>query len=227
MDKILGNSKFVMSNQDGPHSDLALILSRYSLDNYQRPVASFSQKLWLEILEFIGNSKVIFDLGCGIGESSVFLYKKYPDCKIIGIDKSLSRIDRKNKFKEDLASNIFLCRGELLDLIPLIYKSQSELKIEKIYLLYPNPWPKKIHVKRRFHANPVAPFLFNIDAEIIYRSNWRTYLEEVEICAKLVNGRDSKISLIKNPEFITPFEKKYFDSGQEIYEISVLQGIKD
>jgi len=225
MEKSFGNSKFVMSNQDGPHPDLTDYLKRYHLTNYQRPVADFSLSLWKEIKEFIGMDKVIFDLGCGIGESSYFLSKKYPEHKIIGIDKSISRLQRKNSFKNQENRNIFLCRGELLDLIPLIYKEQDKLKLEKVYLLYPNPWPKKIHVKRRFHANPIAPFLFHLNADITYRSNWKTYLEEVEIAAKVVANKESELKLIENPEFITPFEKKYFESGQEIFEITVFKGI--
>ena len=42
------------------------------------------------------SKKIIFDSGCGIGTSTRKLSNKYPDCFIIGIDKSESRI--KNLF---------------------------------------------------------------------------------------------------------------------------------
>jgi tRNA (guanine-N7-)-methyltransferase len=219
-----GNSNVVTTNQLGIHENLTEYLDKYTLENYQRPLASFSRKTWEEILEFIGADQVIFDLGCGVGKSSFVLGQLYPNCKIIGIDKSLSRLARKNDFKQGLNSNIKLFRGELLDLIPLIYQHQSELKIKKVFILYPNPWPKKHHIKRRFHASPVSIFLYGIKTELVFRSNWKLYLEEAQAAAYFFSKK--KVSLVslgqlELEEFMTPFEKKFVMSNQDVFELTI------
>ena len=110
-------------------------LGKYTFENYQRPTASFSTEVWEEILVFIGEKEVIFDLGCGVGESTFHLAQKYPDKQIVGIDKSLSRIERKNEFKEGFPDNMRIFRGELLDLIPLIYHNQKSLNIVSVFIV--------------------------------------------------------------------------------------------
>jgi tRNA G46 methylase TrmB len=216
-----GNSNVVTTNQLGIHENLHEYLEKYTIDNYQRPIASFSYATWEEILTFVGKDQVIFDLGCGVGESSYHLSKAHPKCKIIGIDKSLSRLNRNNDFKEELDSNVRLFRGELLDLIPLIYKNQNALDIKSVYVLYPNPWPKKHHIKRRFHASPVSIFLYGINSELIFRSNWKLYLEEAKYAGKYFNKRFISLKEIKLETFLTPFEKKFVLSNQAIFELTI------
>lgn len=220
--KITGNSHIITTNQSGVHEDLKAILSRYSLTNYKRPLADFSILLWKEIMQWVQGSEVVFDLGCGVGASSIYLSSQHPEAKIVAIDKSISRLERKNKFKENLPENIRYFRGELLDIIPLIYKASIEktLDIKSIYILYPNPYPKNIHIKKRFHGNPVSIFLFNTKVPIILRSNWKLYLEEFSYVGQLF-GRESEIKLIENPEMITPFERKYHNSSQKLYELKL------
>lgn len=216
-------SKIVTTNQDGIHDDLELIYSKQNL-NYQRPIADFSKETFLEIVDKIGQKQVIFDFGCGVGQSTYKIAQDNPECIVIGIDKSISRLDRNNHFKKDPQLNAYLFRGELLDLIYLVYKAYEDkkIRIKSLYFLYPNPWPKKIHVKRRFHGNPIAPFIYNIKVPIILRSNWKLYLEEFSFCSKLYERIPNNITRVNVEVPLTPFEKKYHDSGQEIYELIVL-----
>lgn len=216
------SSKIVTTNQNGIHEDLIEINERYNL-NYQRPISDFSHDTFKEIFRFINGSKVIFDFGCGVGASTFWLANKYPDLAIVGIDKSISRLERKNEFKKDIPANALLIRGELLDLIYLIYleRHKDKLDIHSIYILYPNPWPKKMHVKRRFHANPIAPFIYGLDCPLILRSNWKVYLEEFALVAKHYGRENIELNLVKEVENITPFEKKYNESQQLIFELVV------
>lgn len=203
-------SKIVTTNQDGIHQDLELIVAKQSL-KYQRPIADFSIETFKQIKALIKGNEVIFDLGCGIGESSYRLARMYPDKFIIGIDKSISRLMRKNIFKKEKMNNVALFRGELFDLIYLIYQSYiiSEIKIDSLYFLYPNPWPKKKHIKRRFHGNSIAPFIFSIKRPIILRSNWRLYLEEFSFVADLYGRKTLEIGPKNIVDPLTPFERKY------------------
>lgn len=217
-------SKIVTTDQEGIHRDLDKIVSKHKF-TYQRPIADFSVETFKKIMSVVKYQEVVFDFGCGIGESSYKLAKIYPNKFIVGIDKSVSRLNRKNDFKEEKLGNMALFRGELLDLIFLIYNAYKadKINIHSLYFLYPNPWPKKIHVKRRFHGNPIAPFIFGMDVPIILRSNWKLYLKEFAFVSNLYKRKSEEIQAIEVHLPLTPFERKYIESSQRIYELRVFK----
>jgi tRNA G46 methylase TrmB len=219
-------SNNVTSNQPGTHEDLVDILTKYRGRPYRRPPSDFSKTDFKELVHWLNNTPgkgIILDMGCGVGESSYHLAHENQDDLIVGIDKSLSRLERNNQFKEELPKNLYLMRGELLDLWFLLTTSLEELNkpIIKQYILYPNPWPKKKHIKRRWHGNPIFPFLLQLNCEIELRTNWSIYAEEFSIACGLF---DYEITINENfipLNSISPFEKKFLDSKQLLFKTIV------
>eukprot|EP00577_Skeletonema_sp_RCC1716_P012959 CAMPEP_0113394452 /NCGR_PEP_ID=MMETSP0013_2-20120614/12512_1 /TAXON_ID=2843 ORGANISM="Skeletonema costatum, Strain 1716" /NCGR_SAMPLE_ID=MMETSP0013_2 /ASSEMBLY_ACC=CAM_ASM_000158 /LENGTH=385 /DNA_ID=CAMNT_0000278285 /DNA_START=117 /DNA_END=1274 /DNA_ORIENTATION=- /assembly_acc=CAM_ASM_000158 len=93
--------------------------------------------------------------------------------------------------------NVLLLRAELSDFWKCCLSStqwQERASIDKHYLLYPNPYPKKSRLKSRFYAHPAFPLLMMtimmdddtsdgdvLSAEedkLVVRSNWEGYLNE-------------------------------------------------
>jgi tRNA G46 methylase TrmB len=213
-------SKIITSLQDGIHENLEKSLKRYNLSNYVRPKRSFSDDNLSKIKNWLKGDSFIFDIGCGIGESSYNLSKLYPDTKILGIDKSISRLDRNNSFKVSNA-NILLIQDDMFDLIPLLYAELKE-KVLSVHIYYPNPWPKKSQLKRRIHANPIAPFLFELSNNFYLRSNWKIYLDEFSKSFEFYKGVKSQVVEVEEfSGYLTPFEKKYHLSDQAIYELII------
>lgn len=215
-------SKSVYSNQSGIHPDLLKILNRCRTDSYQRPIASFSVIAFNSIIEKLScfrTNDFILDIGCGTGESSYNLALKNPEVFVIGIDKSLSRLNRKNEFKINELDNYFLVRAEALDLIYqfAIFLESSNLNLIKTYFIFPNPWPKEKHVKRRFSANPVVPFIFRLNCEIEIRSNWKIYVDEFSVSALYYDYLIKNFNCYVPKEFISSFEKKYHLSSQKLF----------
>ncbi len=119
------------------------LLPRVSVD-LATPLADTGERRWLEI-------------GFGGGEHLAHLAALHPDVSIIGAEpylngvaKLLSEIDARE------LSNVRVHYGDarvLLDNLPAA-------SIERIYLLYPDPWPKERQKKRRFvSASNLAQFL--------------------------------------------------------------------
>jgi len=96
---------------------------------------------------FPGTARVWLEIGFGGGEHMIHEAARNPDTGIIGCEPFingvamlLSAIERAG------AGNIRVHPGDARDLLDVI----PEGALDRVYLLYPDPWPKKRHWKRRF-----------------------------------------------------------------------------
>ena len=107
------------------------------------------------------NNKTILDIGSGNGKNSLLLAKKNPDALIIACDifQDGNIILCNNIFKLKL-NNTKLFIGNVIKLF-------DQLKLDscfnEVWILFPDPWPKNRHHKRRLINNnffkKVYPFL--------------------------------------------------------------------
>ena len=219
----LGNSRAITSNQTGIHDDLEKVVGRHINSEFKKPIAAFSQtafdELNKQVQAFLASSphgKVILDSCCGVGESSYHHAKANPNALVIGIDKSEHRIDKHEHHKHSQVENCLLVRGDLNDLWRMI--ADANWPISTHYLLYPNPWPKSKHLQRRWHGAPVFKYLPKIGERLVVRSNWPVYIQEFEVALKLL-GVDAKVAEYRADEAMTPFERKYWASGQSSWQL--------
>jgi tRNA (guanine-N7-)-methyltransferase len=214
-------SSIVTSNQLGIHDDLENKLKKHLTNPFRKPYRPFSAEIFHKANEVINNINlpIILDSGCGTGESSLFLSKQYTNALVVGIDKSEKRLEKfisnENFFEKD---NLILIRADVIDIWRMI--KQSNWNIQKHYLLYPNPWPKKDQLKRRWHGHPVFPEMLGLCDQIELRTNWQIYAEEFRFALERVTTKTTSIETINVDQFISPFEKKYYESGHELYRVT-------
>lgn len=217
------NSKSIWVDKIINDDELIIMAKKYKINNFNKPRNTELEKN-LEKLLVNESRSIIVDAGCGIGQSSFIIAGQNPDCLVLGIDKSISRLDRKNSFKKDLPDNLKFIHCDLLDFYPLYFdlSVKYELKTLKQFFLYPNPWPKLKSIKKRFHASPILPFIMQLDSPIEFRSNWKRYLEEFAIVSKGLFKRKIILEKLEPKDtWMTPFEKKYDQSGQELFKLEV------
>ena len=94
-------------------------------------------------------------------------------------------------------------------------------RLERHYLLYPNPWPKPAQLQRRWHGHPVFPDLLGLGGKLEMRSNWSVYAEEFAAAAALALGKPVLPLSLGATEITTPFERKYRASGHPLYSVAV------
>jgi len=93
------------------------------------------------------NKNNILDIGSGSGENSFFLSKKYPKSNIIACEVfEDGNINLCNQILIKKIKNIFLFNGNVIEFLDNI---SSQVFFEEIWILFPDPWPKKKHHKRR------------------------------------------------------------------------------
>ena len=105
------------------------------------------KKNLFEYNNIISNQSIILDIGSGNGESSIYLAKKNPEKLIIASEVFKDgNIKLSNYIKKEKINNIKIFNKNILILFD--YLSSKEV-FKQIWILFPDPWPKKKHHKRR------------------------------------------------------------------------------
>ncbi|WP_417675435.1 tRNA (guanosine(46)-N7)-methyltransferase TrmB [Pseudodonghicola sp.] len=107
-----------------------------------------------------GGKPVWLEIGFGGGEHMVHQAVQNPDVAIIGAEPFINVVAMLlGKIRKAGADNIAVHPGDARDLMDVL----PDQSISRAFLLYPDPWPKKRHHRRRFvtqeHLEPLARVL--------------------------------------------------------------------
>lgn len=219
------NSRIPASAQPGVHDALRERVRKHLTEPFRKPFADYNRAACAAALAgWDGRAPLILDAGCGVGHSTIQLAREFPDHWVIGVDQSQDRLARRKPYPAALLpQNMVFVRADLVDLWRLL--DQAGVRLARHYLLYPNPWPKIGHLGRRWHAHPVFPAMLALGGVLECRSNWQVYIEEFAVALAEALGRPVPWTVFEAPQPLTPFERKYRDSGQTLYRTGVdLQG---
>jgi tRNA (guanine-N7-)-methyltransferase len=98
------------------------------------------------------NPKIILDIGFGTGDSSIALKKIYPNYTILGLEAYKPGVQRLQS--KDIAVHY----GDALEIL----ESVDHKSIAQIYMLFPDPWQKLKHRKRRLFTSYTFKIIKNI-----------------------------------------------------------------
>lgn len=209
-------SRQVTSQQDGVHDKLDEVVQRHRSHAFCKPIAPFNQQAFEQAGELWQRQggALILDSGCGVGASTRYLARQFPEHFVIGIDRSDHRLQRQ---WGELPNNACLIRADLVDFWRLALAAGWHPDYH--YLLYPNPSPKKKDLKLRWHGHPVFPDLVALGGVLECRSNWKLYLQEMQQALSLFDIKAQLEPLLAVDDPVTPFERKYAQSGHELWSL--------
>ena len=208
----------VVSNQPDTHDALLEVVDKHARTHYSRPVSAHQRACFARLDQRVRahGGPVILDSGCGVGESTVAIAACFPDHLVIGIDKSATRIDQ--ALKRAPSSRAMIARGDCIDIWRLA--AEAHWPVTHHYLLYPNPWPKAKHLKRRWHGHPVFPALIRLGGRLELRTNWLIYAREFELAVSRFDIATTPAAILAPGTALTPFERKYRASGHPLYRLT-------
>ena len=203
----------LFSNQSSIHEDLAELVQKHMKSTWQQPTAPHDREAMKNIVKLLETHEgpLILDSFCGTGMSTAKLALKYPEALVIGIDKSANRLRRHLRTQ---SRNYHLIHGNCEHIWAQLVS--IGVVCARHYLLYPNPWPKRAHLKRRIHGHPSFPLLKNLGGQIEVRSNWKIYIDEFAAASQLL-GLDTQIERLSAKEPITLFERKYSANSENLW----------
>jgi tRNA (guanine-N7-)-methyltransferase len=188
--------------------------------------------------EYFGNGRPIHvELGMGKGKFISELSAANPEINYIGIDMYDELIrragDKAVNVREergiDSYGNLCLARWN----IERIEEVFAEGEIERIYLNFSDPWPKKRHARRRLtHPDFLRKYkeILNERGEIHFRTDSKLLFEFSLNTFSEMNFRLRQISLDLHREgtpeghIFTEYELKFVEQGMPIYRCVALVG---
>jgi len=114
----------------------------------------------IDLSALFGDHEVWLEVGFGGGEHMVHQAVTNPDVGIIGCEPYINGVAMLlGKIRDSGAQNIAVHPGDVRDMFDVLPAGS----ISRAFLLYPDPWPKKRHHRRRFvtpeHLEPLSKVL--------------------------------------------------------------------
>ncbi len=123
---------------------------------------------------------IVLELGCGHGHFLAQYAANFPDKLCIGVDLRSDRINRAlRKAKHARLPNCHFIRTEAFEFIQAV---PTEVGFEEIWVLFPDPWPKKRHHKNRLLQESFFDEIASRSApgtRLYFRTDFAEYFEAV------------------------------------------------
>ncbi len=210
--------------QIGLHKNLEKTIQKHFENPSRKPISKHTQQAFDGIkaqveTHLAKGNPLVFDSCCGTAMSTQIIATQNPNALVIGIDRSAVRLTK--SVNDNLPSNVLLVQAECSDF--WLLAKQADWLPQKHFILYPNPYPKSKHLKRRWHGHPAFPTLLSLGGELEVRSNWRVYIEEFCTAVNYIVDNSCKgVEIFQENPPLTLFEKKYQESGQQLYRCEML-----
>ncbi len=173
--------------------------------------------------DLFGNDNPLYiEIGMGKGEFILENALKYPNINFVGIEKFdsiLARAIQKIEGKEELPNNLKLIRMDAKD-IDLAFRKE----VDRIYLNFSDPWPKKRHSERRLTSKTFLTRydkIFKNDCEVVMKTDNVSLFEYSLESLSSYGYSFHKVSLdLHNSDvednIMTEYEEKFTKKGIKI-----------
>ena len=186
-----------------------------------------SRPNWRDV--FGNQNPLNLEVGFGVGNFIIEMGIREPEENFIGMDfyhKGIRKvISRMDKHQVDNARIVY---GDAKEKIPLLFNNEE---LSRVYINFPDPWPKKRHHKRRL----IKPAFIQVLAEKLkpggeahiatdYEAYAREILEFFENEPTLKNKNGSGVFLLQKEG--TPkskYEKKFINAGERIFYLEFVK----
>ncbi len=181
---------------------------------------------WKEV--FNNDNPIMIEIGMGKGTFVKEMALRNPDINYIGIDRYDSIVLRAyEKLTEEYIPNLRLALFDAEKILEVF----EDNEIERVYLNFSDPWPKKAHAKRRLtHYNYLEKYKAICGKEIHFKTDNRGLFE---FSLESLNNYGMKFNYISldlhNSDFegniMTEYEEKFCTKGP-IYRLEASFEVK-
>ena len=192
----------------------------YFLDIDKRPDWQF---------QFGNTNPIKLEIGFGMGNFLIEMAAKEPASNFIGIDfyhKGIRKLMA--RIKKLQLENIRVVYGDIRSKISILFKDKE---LNTIYINFPDPWPKKRHIKRRLIKPEFIKQLaqkLNFEGITYLATDSENYAHEMLEyfnAETLFQNIDSQKGFLKERIDLpkTKYEKNFINAGEKIFYLEYMR----
>ena len=179
---------------------------------------SLTNRLDLEKI-FRRKAPLHVDLGCGDGCFLCALAQRLPDKNFLGIERLSGRV-RSSERKAASLDNVRLLQIESFYAVRYLLPAES---VETFYLLFPDPWPKRRHHRRRIFSRD---FLDSVAAALKENGLLHVATDQLEYFQQIepLSRAHPQFEIVDFDDAVLPltkFERRFREQGLPIYQLTL------
>jgi len=175
----------------------------------------------LDLEKAFGRSAPLdIDLGCGDGAFLAAMAKRHPERNFLGIERMRGRVEKVCR-KTAKIGNVRVLHLETSYAVRYLLPENA---VETFYLLFPDPWPKRRHQRRRVATSEFLDAIqraLRRHGALHIATDDRNYFEQIERVAQ----SDPRFARLNNPGDdplpTTRFQKRFEERGAAIYRLTL------
>jgi len=179
--------------------------------------------------QFGNTNPIKLEIGFGMGSFLIEMAAKEPASNFIGIDfyhKGIRKL--MTRIKKLQLENIRVVYGDIRSKILMLFKDRE---LNTIYINFPDPWPKKRHVKRRLIKPEFIKQLaqkLSLEGTTYLATDSESYAREILEyfnAEKLFQNIDSQQGFLKERIDLpkTKYEKNFINAGEKIFYLEYMR----
>ena len=173
--------------------------------------------------QFGNNNPLTLEIGFGMGSFLIEMSAKEPKTNFIGMDfyhKGIRKL--MTRIKKLQLENIRMAYGDVRFKVPLLFKDGE---LDTVYINFPDPWPKKRHIKRRLIKPDFVKLIgqkLAPEGQIHLATDSEPYaIEMLEYfnADPMFQNQDPKSGFLESRVDLpkTKYEKNFINAGHRIY----------
>ena len=161
------------------------------------------------------------EIGTGTGEHLVWRAARHPERLFLGMElkyKPLVQTARRLKRQGLLNARVIRYNGRWID------RLFGPGELNRVYIHFPDPWPKRRHHKHRLIKPDFVQALHRVGQEgclVEIKTDSRDYAEEIKsvFAMPLPEALSFPRRPESTPDFVTPFERVFIKQNKPIYQL--------
>ena len=167
----------------------------------------------LDMREILNSPEVVVDFGCGMGDATLSLLEV--GHSVLALDVHTPGICRIAEVAKDSGfQNLALVHG---DGIPVLQDRLKADSIKTFLVLFPDPWPKAKHNKRRLIQPAfldIVQNLLTLDGELVIATDDASYAEHIQEVLAVYKGMQLAPNTFEFPD--TGFHRRGLKLGNSV-----------
>jgi tRNA (guanine-N7-)-methyltransferase len=172
------------------------------------------------------HAPVSVEIGFGNGENLVAMASAHPERNYLGIEVHRPGVGRLMlALEERQLSNV---RVSCHDAVQVLGQQLAPSSVDEVLILFPDPWPKKRHHKRRLVQTPFVELIadrLDVNGVLRFATDWEPYAADVlatlSACRRLANLSEAG-GFTPRPDERHPtrFEKRGERLGHSVWDLA-------